>query len=73
MQLLLEASTVGISLVVYALIVTKILDVLLPKDSVTEFSRMIIGIFVTGFTIHLVFEVTRLNSYYCLHGHACKK
>jgi len=73
MKLLLEASIVGISLVVYALIVTKIMNLLLPASAVTEFNRMIIGIFVTGFTIHLVFEFTRLNAYYCLHGHACKK
>ena len=73
MQLLLEALFVGGSLVAYALLVTKILDFIVPKTTVDDFSRMILGIFMTGFTIHLAFEGLQINSYYCIHGNACKR
>lgn len=72
MKLLLEALFVGGSLVAYALLITMIMNKIIPEDSVKDYSRMIIGIFVTGFTIHLAFEVSKINAYYCVHGNACQ-
>lgn len=72
MKLITEAAFVGGSLVTYALLVTLIMDKLIPKKSVSSYSRMIMGIFITGFTMHLVFELTRVNKYYCMNGNACK-
>lgn len=72
MKLITEAVFVGVSLVAYALLVSKIMEKIFPNNQ-NDFKRMIIGIFVTGTTLHLVFEATRLNKYYCIHGNACQK
>jgi len=71
MRLITEASFIGGSLVTYALVVTFIMDKLIPRDSVSSYSRMIMGIFLTGFTMHLVFEISNVNRYYCMYGNAC--
>lgn len=35
------------------------------------FSNPYIQVIVTGFVGHLLFEVVKLNKYYCQNGHAC--
>ena len=72
MHLITEAAFLGGSLVTYAILITKIMEIMIPKKSIDDYSRMIIGIFATGFTIHLAFEITKIHYYYCIHGNACK-
>jgi len=73
MRLITEALFVGGSLVVYSLIIAMMMEKFVPTTSVKDYSRMTIGVFITGVVIHLAFEITRVNAYYCVHGNACNK
>lgn len=78
MDLLIEASVVGIVLVIVgtgtSFVVGTFTKTDLPpackdwnKNYAMEFS-----LFFTGFVSHLLFEVTGINKYYCKNGVACK-
>jgi len=72
MNLLVESAFVGGSLVTYASLVTLVMDKVIRKDSISSYSRMIMGIFITGFTMHIVFEVIGVNKHYCTYGNSCR-
>jgi len=79
MRLLFEAVIVGISLVItgniVAFLVGKILSTNLPpvcKDWNKNYA-MEISLFISGVVLHLFFEFTNINKWYCKHGNACRK
>jgi len=78
-RLLIEASVVGIVVVVMGTFVTWILgntfSVDLPpvcKDWNKNYV-MEISLFLTGFFTHLFFELIKINKWYCKYGNACIK
>lgn len=78
MQLIIEAIFVGIGTVIIGSIVGYIISkynsIDLPnickkwnKNHIME-----ICLFITGFMIHIICELTGINKYYCKKGYACK-
>ena len=63
-RLVMEAACVG-AVVAVALLVGQFLN---PVDRI---QTLLYG-FMLGMLIHLGFEVTGLNTYYCRHGAACR-
>jgi len=63
-RLVLEAACVG-AVVAVALLVGQLLN---PVDR----NQTLLFGFVLGMLIHLGFEVTGFNTYYCRHGAACR-
>jgi len=33
---------------------------------------VILNLFITGFVIHIICEISGINKYYCKNGNACK-
>lgn len=75
-KLLIEALVVGVSTVVMGLL----LHVLLGHHSQhansphmkKEMIQLAILLFLTGISMHIFYEVTKMNKWYCKHGNACK-
>ena len=75
-KLFTEALIVGVSTVIVGLL----LHVLLGHHSQhanspgmkKEMVQLAILLFVTGVCIHLFYEITKMNKWYCKHGNACK-
>ena len=81
MQLILEATLVGVISVILGSIIARIVTKLLPSnvDMVTwkregwnDKHQMEITLFVLGFVGHLFCEFVGLNRWYCANGAACK-
>jgi hypothetical protein len=76
MQVILEALSVGVS----ALLMGLLLHVILGHHALhssspnmkEEMIRLSILLFLTGFSIHLVYEYVGLNKWYCKYGNASK-
>ena len=76
-RLLIEAAVVGIITVVVGYIVIWILSNFNKdaKDINKEWNKnhiMELVLFLTGICIHLLCEVSGINSWYCEHGLACQ-
>jgi glycopeptide antibiotics resistance protein len=78
-MLLLEAFVVGVLTVVVGTIVGYVIGRLfsnnLPKIC-KEWNKnhiMEICLFLTGFIIHILCELTGINKWYCKNGNACKR
>lgn len=65
LNLLLEAISVGIVVIIFSIIIKIILKYL-------NIYNDIINYFLIGFFTHLLFEFLGLNKYYCKYGNACK-
>ncbi len=79
MKLLVEALVVGVATVivgsVVGFVVGKMIGSKLP-DVCKDWNKkhaMEISLFLTGFTLHLLFEVVGGNKWYCKNGVACSK
>ena len=79
LRLLTEAFIVGISTIIAGTAITYFLKNIftngLPpvcKDWNKHYA-MEISLFLTGFLLHLFFEVVGLNRWYCKFGNACRK
>ena len=76
MNVLIEAVSVGLS----ALFMGLLLHVILGHHALhasspnmkEEMIRLSILLFLTGFSIHLVYEYIGLNKWYCKYGNASK-
>ena len=70
-QLLIEAIFVGISTIIIGniigFIISKIIKSNLPEicKDWNKFYIMEISLFLTGFILHILFEILGLNKYYC--------
>ena len=72
LKLIIEALVVG--LVIMAMgYPSNILSLrILPMDE-NHIPAMYLSLFITGVSSHFLFEVLKLNSYYCTSGYACLK
>jgi hypothetical protein len=77
MRLLLEAIFVGVATVIVGSIVGLCVGMLLGTDlpsvckNWNKKHAMEISLFLTGFLLHLLFEITGGNNWYCKNGNAC--
>tara|TARA_B110000208_G_C11471075_1_gene322164 strand:- start:30 stop:266 length:237 start_codon:yes stop_codon:yes gene_type:complete len=78
MQLLFEAILVGLMVVVIGSLVSYGLRYFSKKNLPSvckdwnKYYVMEICLFITGFLVHIICELTRLNKWYCTKGNACK-
>ena len=74
--LLKEAMVVGVVTAIFGLVIST-LFMLQSKDFSFQkydfWPRVMLSYFVTGFLLHMIFEKTGANSWYCKHGNACMK
>lgn len=74
MKVLLEALVVGLVTSIVGLIIATTL-MFTQKDfslkTYTFWPRVMIGYFLTGFLLHLLFEGLGANKWYCKNGNAC--
>jgi flagellar biosynthesis protein FliQ len=67
MQLAIEAMAVG------AMLALSLLVIHLIVGPLKTMSAVLLTGFVVGIGIHVLCEVTRINSWYCTYGRACQK
>jgi hypothetical protein len=77
-MLLLEACVVGVLTVIVGSVVGYLLGMLfsnnLPKIC-KEWNKnhiMELSLFITGFIIHILCELSGINGWYCKNGNACR-
>lgn len=64
-KLIIEASAVGLGLVVLWYIFNML------SEKVSKKENIIISLFVVGASFHLIAEFTGMNQWYCKNGNAC--
>lgn len=64
---LIEAIVVGIMCIVLGLL----LQLIILRNKQEEYGSLILFLFVLGFLIHLLCELTGINTWYCKNGSAC--
>lgn len=57
-QVLIEAIVVGITTIIFGMIIKKIFEHL-------QYENHMLMLFLTGFVLHITFEIFNLNSWYC--------
>ena len=57
-QVLIEAIVVGITTVIFGMIIKKLFEQ-------AEYENIILMLFLTGFFLHITFEIFNLNLWYC--------
>ena len=76
MKLIIEAAVVGILVVIMGTLVSNIITQLgSGKQSSKDWNKnhiMELVLFLTGVCIHLLCEVSGINSWYCENGLACQ-
>tara|TARA_B110000285_G_scaffold69744_1_gene80237 strand:+ start:240 stop:500 length:261 start_codon:yes stop_codon:yes gene_type:complete len=77
LRLIIEASMVGIITVVVGYIITWILSQFTSKAKKinTDWNKnyiMELALFLTGMSVHLLCEISGINSWYCVNGLACQ-
>ena len=70
-MLLFEAVVVGLAFLVGTCIVMRCIKFWFPKCLPQV--QFVVALFLTGFLLHLLFEVTGVNRWYCKNGAACIK
>jgi hypothetical protein len=78
MNLFIEAVVVGIATVIMGTLVSQGLQLMSPpiKSACKGWNRyyiMELALFLTGFFLHIAFEYSGGNRWYCKHGSACQK
>lgn len=68
-RLFFEAITVGLSNVIVCLFVYYFVKNISKISN--EYVKLILVTFLTGIILHLMFEILKLNLWYCKHGNAC--
>tara|TARA_Y100000389_G_scaffold186751_1_gene207449 strand:+ start:1545 stop:1742 length:198 start_codon:yes stop_codon:yes gene_type:complete len=63
--LIIEASAVGLGLVVLWYLFSMLSEKVSNKDN------LIISLFIVGASFHLIAEFTGMNKWYCKNGNAC--
>ena len=74
-NLLIEALIVGLISGLFGLIISTLFMLPSKKFSWEKYDfwpAILLSFFVTGFLLHLSFEWTGANKWYCKHGNACK-
>lgn len=68
-NLFIEALIIGISTIVLGLIVKYFIELLFKPHYLLTF---VLILFLTGFLIHIICQITGINKWYCKNGYACK-
>ena len=71
-HIIIEGSIVGIATVILGTIISYLYALLKNKD--TKFIKntgMYICLFLTGFILHVGWDIVGLNKWYCKNGYAC--
>ena len=68
-NLLLEALIIGIVTIILGLVIRYFIELLFKPHYLTTF---ILILFLTGFLIHIICQITGINKWYCKNGYACK-
>ena len=71
MQLLYEAISVGILVIIMGYLIIYLMKEM--KLNMSRDNRMTLGFFSLGVSIHLLCEFTGINKWYCKNGNACLK
>ena len=74
--LLIEAGVVGLATIVVGLLVALSLKNLFKLNMPISHkninkNNMVMLLFITGFLIHIICEISGLNKWYCSNGNAC--
>lgn len=72
-KLLIEASFVGLSIVIFGTIISYIIAMM--EDKNTKFLKnisMYIALFLIGFILHIIYDIAGLNRWYCKNCAGCK-
>lgn len=70
MKLLVEAFVVGISNVMMVLVIYLLFRKMINIKEINLVNLVYIC-FIAGFLLHLLFELLKLNFWYCKNGNAC--
>lgn len=73
--LLKEALLVGLVTALFGIVISTLF--MLPSKNFTFkkytfWPQVMLSFFMTGFLLHIIFEKTGANKWYCKHGNACK-
>lgn len=71
MQLLYEAISVGILVIIMGYLIIYLMKEM--KLNMSRDNQMTLGFFSLGVSIHLLCEFTGINKWYCKNGNACLK
>jgi len=71
MQLLYEAISVGILVIIMGYLIIYLMKEM--KLNMSRENQMTLGFFSLGVSIHLLCEFTGINKWYCKNGNACLK
>jgi hypothetical protein len=75
MNIFLEALLVGLLTSVVGFIISTLLMFTNTNFNLKNYRfwpSVVLSYFITGFIIHLLCELTKLNKWYCMNGNACK-
>jgi len=72
LQLLLEATSLGILNVCFGFIISYLMMGEKAK-TFEHWHRVLLGFFISGVIIHIFCEFTGINKKYCIGGNACQK
>jgi hypothetical protein len=75
MKIIIEAFCIGIISALVGIIISTIF--MLPSKNFSWkkydfYPQILLSYFLTGFIIHICFEISGGNKWYCKHGNACK-
>lgn len=84
LQILKEATIVGLSVVIMGVLIRCLMrytplhvkrDPELEKNREhwNKYHKGEVSLFLIGFLLHILFEYTKINKYYCKEGNACKE
>jgi len=71
MHFLLEAGIVGLGTVIVGLLFWVVGFYCKKRKMPKNLLGMSIILFLTGVTVHILAEVSKINKWYCQHGDAC--
>lgn len=72
-RLIVEAIVVGLVVVLMRYPCSMVALKILPVRDDDHRPIMYLSLFLTGLFSHLLFEVTRVNAWYCTNGFSCSK
>lgn len=76
LTLVKETTVIGIGNAIIGLIISTVLMILLSKDFTFKkysfWPQVMLGYFITGILIHLIYEFSGGNKWYCKYGNACQ-
>lgn len=73
---LIEALFIGVITALVGLAISTLLMYTRPGFSLKQYKfwpLVLLSFFVTGFVMHIGFELIKLNKWYCHKGYACSK